>query len=290
MLRNHVARVAAVRTGPGRLGSTPRRRVRFTRSDVRWDTLVARELPDRSAGTWVNEERVHRTAGSVKPGTKCGRRVILITTPSIGTWRARTAFVHKVGADRRLRNGIGIARGGGAGMQGKLIVCGIVYTLDDIDLATFGPVGTNGPHGRPNTAAKWHLRDIEQDQTSRVSILARDTHAVAICTGGKPIGVVYLHGDYIVLHIGEPLLRCGGCRNVIHLAVGRIRRGEKGEVVEKRASRHVLREFVLPPRDRRLGGCGGGGGGMTGGTGGSGLGARCGLASRVGIGIHSQLE
>lgn len=164
LLRNDIACLATVGTGPRRLGSAPRTRIRITGGDVRWNALVVWKLPDCGAGIRVNEKRVHRSTSSVESSTKCGRGRVLITTTGVGIRRARTAFVHKAGADRRLRNSLRIARSGRARMEGKLIDRGVVHAFNDVDLATFRPVRADGPQGGPHTAAIRHLCDIEQHQ------------------------------------------------------------------------------------------------------------------------------
>lgn len=50
-------------------------------------------------------------------------------------------------------------------MQGYGVGRLVVDTFDDVDLAGIGPVGTEHPEGRPDTAASRHMGNIGYEQS-----------------------------------------------------------------------------------------------------------------------------
>ena len=108
----------------------------------------------------------------------------------------------------------------GTGVQSKRVLGLVADTLDDVDLAAVGPVGTRHPEGWPDPAGgAGHVLEIEDDEAVRVLFLACHADGVAP-TAGTSFGGVRFDRDNAVVHTDEAGVLGRAAVDVVDVAMG----------------------------------------------------------------------
>jgi len=171
----------------------PPLRVRVVRCDVLGDVVSGEEEGLDIAASPL--QSIDTTLPSVETGS----------VGSFGTDDSTSLVARFVGGiDVAVEGGLSVGasspvpgEGGGAGahcatiagVKGGLISALLVDTLDDVDLAGVGPVGTHQPPRGPRAAASWHIYEISDEKTTVPGLVGGKTNGLSSSSRGN-VGVV----------------------------------------------------------------------------------------------------
>ena len=107
-----------------------------------------------------------------------------------------------------------------AGVHGHSVLTLKVDTLDNIDFATVGPVGTSHPEGWPDAAGcAGHVLEVKGYQTMGVLLFACDADGVSATARGY-IRVVGSNGYDAIVDANEARVLGRALVYVVHVAMG----------------------------------------------------------------------